>query len=87
MGEACRVRGGSEKCVQNYDWKDRREESTRKTWTNVRITIKQAGRTNLAQDRDRWKAFVYMIMKLRVAFTSRNLASRRLLKKASALWS
>jgi hypothetical protein len=44
MGEACRVRGGSEKCVQNYDWKDRREGATRKTWTNVRITIKQAGR-------------------------------------------
>jgi hypothetical protein len=36
MNGACNMHEGDEKCVQHFGWKSQREETTQKTWVQMR---------------------------------------------------
>jgi hypothetical protein len=76
MGRTCSTNGGAEECIQDIGRKARRKETQlgrpRRMWVhNIKIDLKEIGwddmdRIVLAQDRDKWRALVNMIMNFRV---------------------
>jgi hypothetical protein len=75
MGRACSTDGGEEEFIEDNGGKARRKETTGKTrrsWVdNIKMDLREIGWdamdwTDLAQDRDQWRALVNAVMDLRV---------------------
>ena len=75
MGGACGAYGGGERCAQGSGWETRRKEPLgrpRRRWEdNIKMDLQEVGGScrdwmDLAQDRDRWRALVGKVRKLRV---------------------
>jgi hypothetical protein len=70
VGVTRSTHGQGERCLQDFDWEARREETTR--WKdNIKIDLREIriNGANLiwrATDRVRWRAFVSTVMNLRV---------------------
>jgi len=76
----CSTYGGEERCTQVLVGKPE-GRSPRHTWEdNIKIDLKEVVRwdmdwSDLAQDRDRWRALVYAAMSLRFPYIAGNFFS------------
>jgi hypothetical protein len=72
VGGTCGTHGGGERCLQSFDSEVRREGRPRRRWEdNIKLDFREIGIDGancirLAQDRIQWRAFVNMVMNLRV---------------------
>ena len=75
MGGACGTNGGMERCVQGFGGKPdckRPLGRPRCRWEdNIKMDLEEVGRVcvdwiEFAQDRDRWRALVSVVMSFRV---------------------
>ena len=73
MGGACGTYRGEEKRIQGFGGETWGKETTWETWEdNIKMDLQEVGCggmdwIELAQDRDRWRAVVNVVMNLRVA--------------------
>jgi len=80
MGGACSAYGGVERRVQGFWWgkpegKRPLGKTRRRRHDNVKIDLQEVGCggvdwIKLAQDRDRWRALVNVVMNLRVLYNA-----------------
>jgi hypothetical protein len=75
MGWTCGTHGGWERCLQGFGWEARSKRPLgrpRRRWEdNIKMDLGEIGIDGanwfrLAQDRVQWRAFVNMVMNLRV---------------------
>jgi len=75
MGRACSAYGGEERRIQGFGgetWRIEPLGRPRRTWEdNIKLDLQEVGCGDmdwieLAQDRDRWRALVNVVMNLRV---------------------
>jgi len=80
MGGACGAYGGGERCaqvlVEKPEGKRPLGRPRRRREDNIKMDLRAVGGggdwTELAQDRDRWRALVNTVMNLRVPKSARN---------------
>jgi hypothetical protein len=79
MGGTCSAYGGEERVLVGKPEVKRPLERPRRRWEdNIKMDIQEVGCggkdwIELSQDRDRWRALVNAVMKLRVSFSRRTL--------------
>ena len=71
MGGACGTYGGRERCAQGLVGKPEGKRPRRRWEDNIEVDLEEVGRgcgdwMELAQDRDRWRAFVSTVTNFRV---------------------
>jgi hypothetical protein len=75
MGRTCGTYGGEERCIQGFSGETLGKEPLgrpRRRWEdNIKMDLQELGWggmdwINLAQDRDRWRDLVNVVMNLRV---------------------
>jgi hypothetical protein len=95
MGSASSTHGRDVKYMQNFGWKNWREQATgmiRSRWEdNIRMDLKLGWESVdwilVAQDRVKWRDFVNMVMNFRIKWKTGNLFTSKKASASQGLWS
>jgi hypothetical protein len=71
MGRVCSTYGGEERHIQGFWWGNLKERPRSRWEYNIKMDLQEVGCggmdwVELAQDRDRWRVLVTVVMNLRV---------------------